>query len=671
MRFRVFFVLGFLASASVALAAIFPKTAPEEAFADQKIYDVQGRPWRAAREDWDGAKKRIATDPTWASWLKRERAAVDAWMVKHRDRVEWVAGWSHDGVSPVDASRLTWTEKIPSEEVSFLTSPSDPHVEITPKIMAWWVVTFRGRHVDTMVRAARLYRLTGDEHYAAWAAGQMEFYADNYLKWEPQREGARLFWQTLTEASNLVKFTEAVRLLGSYATTEHRQQWRAKFFQPEVAVLNANFQAIHNIATWQRCAVAQVALLFGDEAMWHEAIDGKYGLRRQMADGVTSDYLWREQSLGYNNFVVNAVLTLFTTASLYGRAEELAHEMAIAEDLMLSLATLRFPDGHLPNPADSGAPGTAPNSDLYGTASRVFPTPLGLEVAAKRRDWTTLLDPPQAPPRASTLPTVVSRSLETTRMALLKSGPWQVFLHYGQLTRSHTESEALNYSAYFNDTDVTHDPGTVGYGSPLHRGYYTRGANHNVPLVAGEGEDLGPFGERREWVVDDSDVESPLRGELLAFTVSPARVSAAQPSYRTGVRASRTLEIKGDALIDTATIASTAGEPQRLALALHLQGKVRLPETFLPAPDFAAGRPEPFAQWRGVRGATFQDRADFDVAYGKVVLHVTLTAPGEFTLWHGDTPDFPPQRRESLYLELAQPAASATFTTVFAPASNP
>ena len=43
----------------------------------------------------------------------------------------------------------------------------------------------------------------------------MDFYADNYLKWEPQREGARLFWQTLTEASNLVKFTETVRLLGS------------------------------------------------------------------------------------------------------------------------------------------------------------------------------------------------------------------------------------------------------------------------------------------------------------------------------------------------------------------------------------------------------------------------------------------------------------------------
>ena len=660
----------FLACVAPA-AASYPKPDPAKVFAESKIYDSQGRPWRAAIEDWAGAKQRVANDPAWAAWLKRERATVDAWMAKHHDRVEWVAGWSHDGISPLDASRLRWTENIPGEEVQFLTSPSDPHVELTPKIMAWWVVTFRGRHVETMARAARLFRLTGEERYAAWAADQMDFYADNFLKWAPAREGARLFWQTLTEASNLVKFTETVRLLGDYVMPDHRQLWREKFFQPEVAVLNANFQTIHNIATWQRCAVAQVALLFGDEPMWREALDGPFGLRRQLADGVTSDYLWHEQSLGYNNFVVNAVLTLFTAAGISGRAAELANEMTIAENLMLSLSTLRFPDGHLPNPADSGAPGTAPDRALYATASRVFPTPLGLEAVAGRRDWDTLLDPPAAPPRASTLPAVTSRNLETTRMALLKSGPWQVFFHYGQLVRSHTESEALNFSAYFNDTDVTHDPGTVGYGSPLHRGYYTRGANHNVPLVSGEGEDLGAFSERREWVVEQGEPLSPLRGELLEYSESPARVSAAQPHYRSDARARRTLEIKGNTLVDTATVETVDNGPKGLGFTLHLQGKVRLPASFAGDQDFKTGCPEPFLQWRDVRGASFANRAEFDVDYGSVVMHVVLATPGEFRLWHGSTPDIPPQRRESFYLQLAAPATSATFTTTFAPATKP
>jgi hypothetical protein len=100
-----------------------------------------------------------------------------------------------------------------------------------------------------------------------------------------------------------------------------------------------------------------------------------------------------------------------------------------------------------------------------------------------------------------------------------------------------------------------------------------------------------------------------------------------------------------------------------------VQGKARLPENFAEDKNFAAGRPEPFKQWRGVRVARCKDRAEFDVDYGKVVMHVVLEAPGEFTLAHGSTPDVPPKRRESFYLELAAPATSATFTTTYSPAS--
>lgn len=643
--------LGLLLAPLFTLAAEkFPKPAPEKLFADVKVFDASGRPWRSAVEDWTGAKQRVAGDPAWGAWLKQERASVDAWIAKHRDRVGWAAGWSHDGVSPKDGSRVVWTEKIPGEEAPYFSSPSDPQIAITPKLMAWWVVTFRGKHVDTMVRAARLWRLTGDDRYAAWAAGQMEFYSANYLKWEAARadQGARLFWQTLTEASNLVKFTETVRLLGDRVPAAQLQQWRTQFFAPEVAVLNKNFQSIHNIATWQRCAVAQVALLFGDEAMWRDALDGKFGLRRQMAEGITSDYLWHEQSLGYNGFVVSAVNTLFTTAGLYGRAAELAAEMATAENLMLSTLYLRYPNGQLPNPADNGGIPSAPNPATFAANYRVFPTTLGLAEAASRRDWDTLLDPPAAPPRPFVLPPVTSRSFESSRMALLKSGSWQVFLHYGQLTKSHSQSEALNYSAFFGDTDITHDPGVVGYGSPLYKGYYQRGLNHNVPLVNGEGQ------------------EPAQRGELLSF--SATRVAAAQPNYRKDARASRTLAIEGDQLIDTATVATTGPTPQKLGLALHVQGKVHLPASFTADAAFAKTRPDSFGYWRDVRAASYRDRADFDVAYGATVVHVTIATPGDFRVWHGSSPDVPPKRRESFYLELTAPATSATFTTTFAPA---
>lgn len=645
---RLSLVLGFaFACALTVHAASFPKIDPEKQFADIKVLDAQGRPWRSAIEDWAGAKQRVASDPAWTQWLAGERKTVDAWMAKHHDRVEWIAGWSHDGVSPKDGSALTWNDKIPGEEVPFLSSPSDPEVAITPKLMAWWVVSFRDKHVETLQRAARLWRLTADERYAQWVTGQMDFYADNYLKWEPVRpeQGARLFWQSLTEATNLIKFTDAVRLLGDHVPAAQRARWREKFFQPEVAVLNRNFQAIHNIATWQRSAVAQVALLYGDEAMWREALDGKFGLRRQMAEGITSDYLWYEQSLGYNSYVVSAVNTLFTAAGLYGRANELSAEMATAENLMLATLYLRFPNGQLPNPADTKGIPTAPNRASYAANYRVFPTTLGLTEAATRRDWDTLIDPPPAAPRPFVLPAITSRSFESSRMAVLKSGQWQVFFHYGQLTKSHSQAEALNYSAFFGDKDISHDPGVVGYGSPLYKGYYQRGLNHNVPLVNGEG--LEPI--------------SP--GELLSF--SPTSVSAAQPKYRKDARARRTLTIEGNQLIDTATVESTASTPQKLGLAIQLQGKVRLPDSFTADSTLKTGGPEPFGYWRDVRSASFRDRAEFDVAYGSVVMHVSIATPGEFKLWHASTPDVPPKRRESFYIETT--GTSATFTTTFAP----
>ena len=652
-RFRVAAFLLWVAAgtAAVSWGASYPKPDAARQFAELKVYDAKGQPWRAAIEDWAGAKRRVAEDSIWAEWLRREREAVDRWMAKHHDRVEWLPGWSHDGVSPKDGSRVIWTEKIPHEEVEFFSSPSDPQIEITPKLHAWWVVSFRGHHVSTMVRAAQLFRLTGETRYADWVTGQLDFYADNFLKWEPQKKGhpARLFWQTLTEATNLVKFTEAVRLLGDAVPVGQRQRWWTRFFEPEVKALNSTSQNIHNIATWQRCAVAQVAMLFGDEAMWQMALNGPFGLRRQMAEGITSDYLWHEQSLGYNGYVVRAVVSLFTSAGIQGRAAELDEEMETAENLMLTPLYLRYPNGQVPNPADGGGMGQAPNRELFAETYRVFPTTLGLAEAAKTRDWNTLLDPPRPSPRDFELPAVASRNLESSRMAILKSGPWQVFVHYGQLTRSHAQSEALNYSAFFGETDITHDTGTVGYGSPLHRNFYTRGLNHNVPLVNGEGQ------------------ESTHPGELVAFSAEPARVSVAQPKYRSEARAAREVKLDGDTLIDTATVESTKGA-QRLGLALNLQGRAKLSLDFRPTEDFAKGRPAEFGYWRDVRVASFRDRAEFDVDYGAgVVMRVTVAVPGEFKLWHGSSPDVPPKRRGSLYLELANPAQKATFTTTIAP----
>jgi hypothetical protein len=622
-----------------ALAQPFPKPDPQDFYRELKVFDAAGSPIRVPREDWAGARERIQNDRAWEAWLARFRTETEEWIAKRRDRVEWIAGWWHDFVSPRDGSFLTWTPDEPGEFT--LSSPSDPRVQLTRKLHRAWVFGFRGRHADKVADAAALYRLTGEKRYAEWAASQLDFYSENYLKWPIQTEKtkARLAHQSLDEAVNLLRYVRAARWLEPYAAPERKQLWITKLFRPEAELLDETFQRIHNIACWQRSAQSAVALYAADEALWKRAVDGEFGIRNQIARGITSDYLWFEQSLGYNSYVVSALLPFFTEAAIAGHLDPLKEEAASVENLLLAPLALRFPTGKLPTPADTtGAMAYAPNRAALAAAYRVFPTSLGLAEAANQKNLSTLIDPPARAP-AEEIPAVASRHLESSRMAVLRQGPWQIFYHYGQLDRSHAQAEALNFEAFFDTIDVSHDPGTVGYGSPLHGGYYTRGFAHNVPLVDRDGQQGWNPGEVRAW--------EPAKG----------RVAAAQPLYRKDASAEREIRVEGASLIDTVRVHCTGDTPRKIGLLLHLQGSVEL------TPAFHAAEGLPF--WENSRSASFQDNVMLDVSIGGKPFQVTLAVKGPFTLLHGSTPDAPPNKRQTLYIETS--GTTAVFTTKIAP----
>lgn len=632
-------------AAGPALAS--PTSEIRKKFSELKIYDEKGNPWRAATEDWDGAKNRVANEPNWKQWLQKERKTVDDWISRTADRVEWASGSSHDGVGP-DGSALIWTSKIPIEETPSFTSQSGAHVEITPKITGWWVVTFRARNADMMVRAARLYRMTGDQHYFNWVTRQLDFYAQNFLKWQPRRGGARLFGQTLTEATNLIKFAESIRILRKEIPDEKMRIWWDQLFKPEIDILNETALTIHNIACWHRSATAQIALVFGEEEIWRAALDGPYGIRQQCAEGITQDFLWQEQSFSYNYYALRAFSTLFTAAGLQGRATELANEMELVENLMLAPLYLRFPDGTLPTPSDSSEIKIENRPRTLVDNYRIYPTRLGLSGAVERFSWDTLLDPP-APVPNSALPQVESNNLESMRMAVLRSGSWQIFFHYGQISKSHTQAEALNYTAYYGEVPITRDAGTTRYGSPLHKDYFTRGPSQNAPLIDGLGQ------------------KSSQPGELIAFSTNPPLVRASQPKYQPRASVIRTLKIEDPKLIESTELNSRI--PAKLGVVLNIQGRAKIPTSFKPDPTFYENRPEAFKYWTNVTSAQFDGHATFEIDYGAVTMLLTFSANQKFTIWHATTPDKPPKKREGFYLEAT--SATANFTTTWEPALKP
>ncbi len=636
----LFTILLFLLSVEGLSAERFPKSHPEQDFSMMKIYGQNGSPLRVPREDWAGARETIESSAEWKYWLNAERASLDAWMAEPRDRVEYVAGWWHDFVSPVDGAFLEWMPAPPKDA--------------PPKVFGGWVFGLRSRNGAFMIDAARMWRLTGEQKYFDWAAEQLDFYADNLERWPIQTgfSKSRLMCQSLDDANMLVRFVQAARILDGAvpeqrkaAWLERKQKWIDQLFRPMTLLLDETFQRVHNIACWQRSAMAMAAIYTNDAELWSRSIDGEFGIRRQVRDGITSDYFWLEQSLGYNSYVVSAFLPLLEMAGFEGRLKELEAEAAAVENLMLAPVAIRFPDGKLPTPADTtGAFRKAPDGSLLASARRIFPTPIGVAHAAGAKNWANLLDPPMnsAPELVSpAVPNVESRSFESSRFALLKKDGWQIFFHYGQLDRSHSQAEALSYEAYFGNTDVTHDAGTVGYGSPLHRGYYTTAAAHNVPVIDGKGQ-VG-------WN----------EGELLGFDAAAAHVGARQHMYQPGVSATRWLSIEDGALVESTTIETTDGAAHRLGIAIHVQGKVALPASA------AVTLNSPFPHWTEAREWQGSARTGLNTSIGSTAFTLRVEGPSAMRIVHATVPDAPPQKREALYFEVEGPRA--TFRTIWKP----
>ena len=664
MTIKHFLSIALLATATLARAQIATKPAkpvpwpgivelpafkhsnPAQAFSEYKVYNAQGSPIRIPREDWAHARQLVQQDPAWQAWLKKTRAAMDDWMAKQRDQVEWTCGWFHDFVSPKDGSQLIWTPEFPG---ATLASKSDPAAKVTPKILGGWVFAFRSAHANKMAEAARLYRLTGEKNYAEWAAAQLDFYADHYTKWPLFRGSSRIMWQSLDEAVNLIKYVQTARLLGDFAPSERKAKWKRKLFMPEAELLERSGQIIQNIPCWQRSAEAVTALYCNDEALWNQAVNGPFGVRSQVTKGISDDYIWYEQSMGYNSYVVLALVPFFREALVSGRGESLRPIMEAVENLMLAPMAMRFPNGQLPNPADSGKAGMVPDWAVLLETADIFPTKLSLQKLSSTKNWMTLLDSPALDSGGMTLPPVMSRKMEATRFAILYAAPWQVYLHFGQLGNAHAQAEALNYEAFYDNTDVTHDPGTVGYGSPLSGGFYRKGVCANVPLVDGLGQE--------GWHL----------GRLDKF--SSTSVTASQPLYRKNAEASRTLTIVGNQLIDTATIHALDQKKHALGFVLNLQGKVRLPEAYVDNPSFGSTwKQTGFEYWAKPRTARFKDKAELLVDYKGLIFRVELKLAGEFTLTCGSAPDYPPARRDTLYLETQ--GQTATLETRFSPMLN-
>ena len=140
-------------------------------FPELKVMQTDNLPVRVARENWDQARQRVATDNSWKAWLKSTQTSLDVWMSRPRDQADWISGYPHDLIDPVTNLPLKWSPEMPKQP---------PTTTAARKLHEAWVARARESNFEKLLEASRMYRLTDDRRYAEWAAGQIDFYADNY-----------------------------------------------------------------------------------------------------------------------------------------------------------------------------------------------------------------------------------------------------------------------------------------------------------------------------------------------------------------------------------------------------------------------------------------------------------------------------------------------------------
>ncbi len=529
------------------------------AFAAYKFAGPFPAPLREAREDWAGAKARAA-EPRFAAWLAGVRTRTLGWRTRYGDRAGWVAGWAHDLVDPKSGAPLVWRWETPEPAAG-------------TKLRGAWVYYVRQSNVRTLHDAARLWRLSGGAADRDWAAAQLDLYADAYARWPVQTLNGRsqLFGQSLDEAVAATELIDAARLLAPAVGAKRAERWNDGLFRPMLRNLQASNRGANNIAVWQAAACAVLALQLGDDAAYRRAIDEAGGIRDMLARGVTADDLWFEPSLAYGAYTMRALGTVFTAASLAGRAAPLRSQMLRAQSVIASQMAMRFADDTLPAMGDS-SPGM-PAFDPEGLAltQRTMPVRAG----ALPPSWATLLDPglPVAPPPAET----GSRLWRDSQVAMLRRGGWELFVHWGQRSDSHAQADALSWELRHGARAIVDPAGTAAYGSPLFLDYLRRSPAHAMPLVDGEGQvSFGP-------------------GTLLAATGDGVTVS--HPGFRAAT-VTRTVSLDAAGMIERTVFRSAGDAPRRLGEVFSTACRVT-PATATTAASTPAGTG--LGWWRDVR----------------------------------------------------------------------
>lgn len=594
----------------------------------------------------------------------------DAFYARFSDSPEAFSRWGHRYFCDDDGARLTFDLDKPREHVCSLCG----RVYTGDAYDGAWLCNYRNLAVTTALKAAACYRATGDERQLDIALGILSFYAENYTRFAlHNKEHAlpssiadmpwgcgRIMPQGLNEAIIAVRIVQAMSLLQDCGRAKPALLACSVMLRSMTALLLPQIVAVHNISCWDACAVGVIALYLGDDAALDAALNGEFGLARQLREGVTPDGLWYEGTMHYHFFLLEGVVTFLLFARACGKPY--LQGEASAQRMLTAAYRNAFDNGRFPTPND-GWPdiGLKTYSYVFAMASRV----LGGEIKGlfraiesgeqprvtlplsqayywqNRYSLERLLYAPDVTAWTEAPEPRQSSNFALSNFAIIRQGGVNLFLKYGLNGKSHAHPDIMNVELVLGGQFFSRDLSNAGYQSVMCNAWHRTTLAHNTV------------------VADGQSMPATHPGRCLRF--SAHEIAAVCEDVYEGVTYQRALQVQNGAVRDAFTV--RAQTPRVLDYVLHIESAWRI----APIPSQPADL--------GYRNNGYQYAADV-VRYCGGDERVTLRAAGEHgaydivialdggkELYLCKTPDNPVSAARATLIVRARGVRETTFYT--------
>ncbi|HDO1354920.1 TPA: heparinase II/III family protein [Aeromonas veronii] len=414
-------------------------------------------------------------------------------VISHRTLVpnHSKATWNLYYFCPEHGVRLDWRWDYPDCHCC----PVDGAVFTGEPYDGGWWRGLNGLNAKACHELGLLWLLTDDLRYAQKVRELLLGYAEQYPHYEvhggiPYNGPGKANAQTLCEANCHLEFALGYDYIRDVLSSEEQE-----FIEQNLLGEGARFlmehrgKQLHNHEVKIGATIGIIGLILDEPAYLTFAIEGGYGLKGQLHQGVMAEGLWFEGSIHYHYYALQAFLQFEKLAC--DTPYSLASEPNLAKMLSFPL-TLLDNEGRFPRINDCIAGQELfTHNHLYEFAYSHYRDPAYADALHKiyrhkpRTDLEAMLYGVEQLPPARDLEPADEVHAPEAGLTLYRDAlhGHQLLVKHSPYGGEHDHYDRLGISLARAGVELLPDLGTTGYGAALHYGYYKNSAAHNTLVM--------------------------------------------------------------------------------------------------------------------------------------------------------------------------------------------